>query len=1071
METAKANTHPLWKLISNRRLILIAVLTFAVAIYFWTQSRYPALDAKAAMGGDTPFSGIAFDSLIEVLPNDGRVWEITANAINWAYTNWKGMTFGVLFSACALTLLGLIERRSFRHPMANAALGAAIGAPLGVCVNCAAPIARGLHGAGMRLETTLAAMIASPTLNVVVISMSFALLPTYMAAIKLTAMLGFILVGIPLLTRFVFRSESQKTETGDLSLLERQSGRGWLASAIERIRPEPEPSVPNESWIAAAGWMVRTFLRNLVFIFIVTVPLMLVAGALGAALVTLFPFKNQYIAVAQNYGVVGSAMSLIAIAAVAILLPVPMTFDVILAIVLVNSGWPARYVVTLLIALGSFSIYSYLVVGRAISFRVASGLMASLGIIAIIGGLVASRLDVGARSAAHALNMELLASATDLPAPPPEMGRIYTHEQLAPTLAGNAIVYQPVSRPAEHHGPGEVTLALATFSASAPPAGKTIFHRMAGSEIGLDLQPFLSGLEVTEPYTMFNPIAASDINGDGWDDIAIGRDGRRGGLVLYINRSGHFVRQKLDLGDIGSAFVNAIAFVDLNQDAQPDLFVSTYLHGSHVFWNAGGSFSPASKVTLPNGDAPMIGAPAFADLDADGDLDIVAANWSIGTTGNIQNPFLLTSRDRILWNEGGGRFTPQLLQGLPGESLTSLVTDVDGDGRPDVMIGEDISTSDTVYLNKGGRKFALINKSDGLIPYLTWTTMSLDAGDYDRNGSQDLYAVQIAYKHKKEQWSIGEIYCSDDSVPDAQRAACFEHLRQRTAAYLSASSSYSRCERVTDKSLRVQCAVRSTILRAGRSGQATGCNQIPAKWPDARRMCELAAGPRVKDAAQQMIDSGYVGGVRGRNVFLRRSGEHYVDQAKQLGVALPGWGWNAKFADLDQDGWQDIYVATGFLVHRSFMPNMLYRNRGGTHFDDATVAAGLSDTVPTSSYVLLDYDRDGDLDVIRASQVGEPIVHRSDHPAGKAFWVRLADSVGNSAGVGAIVTIRTGSVTQMREIRQSGGFTSFDPPKAHFGLGSAASVDEVVVKWPDGATTRIGGGFPANGELIVRRTR
>ena len=136
------------KLISDRRLVLAALLTAVIALYFWTQSRYPALDQKAIMGGNTDMSGIAFDQILEFAPKSGIVWEIIVNSANWMYTNWKGMTFGVLFAACALTLFGLIERRGFENPFANAALGAAIGTPLGVCVNCAAPIARGFRASG-----------------------------------------------------------------------------------------------------------------------------------------------------------------------------------------------------------------------------------------------------------------------------------------------------------------------------------------------------------------------------------------------------------------------------------------------------------------------------------------------------------------------------------------------------------------------------------------------------------------------------------------------------------------------------------------------------------------------------------------------------------------------------------------------------------------------------------------------------------------------------------------------------------------------------------------------------------
>jgi len=57
----------------------------------------------------------------------------------------------------------------------------------------------------------------------------------------------------------------------------------------------------------------------------------------------------------------------------------------------------------------------------------------------------------------------------------------------------------------------------------------------------------------------------------------------------------------------------------------------------------------------------------------------------------------------------------------------------------------------------------------------------------------------------------------------------------------------------------------------------------------------------------------------------------------------------------------------------------------------------------------------------------------------------------------------------MREIRLSGGFASFDAAQAHFGLGAADHVDEIIIRWRDGSRTVITGPIPANSELVIRR--
>jgi hypothetical protein len=132
----------------GKRFVLALLLTAALAIQFWTQSRYPSLNEKAIMSGAMQLEdSLSFEALIPVLP-EYPVWKkIGISTVNWIKTNERGMTFGVLFGAAFLTLLGYLRRVSFDNPFANSALGMAMGAPLGVCVNCAAPIAKGMYAA------------------------------------------------------------------------------------------------------------------------------------------------------------------------------------------------------------------------------------------------------------------------------------------------------------------------------------------------------------------------------------------------------------------------------------------------------------------------------------------------------------------------------------------------------------------------------------------------------------------------------------------------------------------------------------------------------------------------------------------------------------------------------------------------------------------------------------------------------------------------------------------------------------------------------------------------------------
>ena len=184
----------------------------ALAIQFWTGSRYPQLNEKALMGGDATLeSPMSFEAVVVIQDGDSLIRKILLTTVNWADENRKGMTFGILFGAAFLTFFRLFQRRGSNSGFINTLMGVGAGAPLGVCVNCAAPIAKGLHDSGARLETTLSAMFSSPTLNIIILTMLLSIFPIYLSAVKIGFTLLFILVFVPVLCRTVFKQERTLT--------------------------------------------------------------------------------------------------------------------------------------------------------------------------------------------------------------------------------------------------------------------------------------------------------------------------------------------------------------------------------------------------------------------------------------------------------------------------------------------------------------------------------------------------------------------------------------------------------------------------------------------------------------------------------------------------------------------------------------------------------------------------------------------------------------------------------------------------------------------------------------------
>jgi hypothetical protein len=293
-----------------RSRTLAILLMVAIAGIFWVDSRYPALLKRYHAGRQVTASGaLTFGSVYPVdrsMPLPTRVWRTT---VNWLDANRIGMTFSFLFGPAALTFLSTLRRRRSNSLYLNTLFGAAAGAPLGVCTNCIAPIARGFYASGMSTESVLAAMFASPALNVVVLAMTFALFPPAIAFLKLATVLFFIFVFAP-------------------AVASRQQG---LAPAVAC---PIEISVP-ESWRDAFLSAARTFAKGFWYVFRVAFPLMILAAVLGALVIELLP-PQALIAPVTVGGIV-------LVALIGAFLPVPMAFDVAIAYIVMTKGVPLMW--------------------------------------------------------------------------------------------------------------------------------------------------------------------------------------------------------------------------------------------------------------------------------------------------------------------------------------------------------------------------------------------------------------------------------------------------------------------------------------------------------------------------------------------------------------------------------------------------------------------------------------------------------------------------------------------------------------------------------------------------------
>ena len=115
----------------------------------------------------------------------------------------------------------------------------------------------------------------------------------------------------------------------------------------------------------------------------------------------------------------------------------------------------------------------------------------------------------------------------------------------------------------------------------------------------------------------------------------------------------------------------------------------------------------------------------------------------------------------------------------------------------------------------------------------------------------------------------------------------------------------------------------------------------------------------------------------------------FVDRAVDMGLDIGGWSWNAKFADIDNDEWQDIYIANGYYGIRRVETNYFYHNQQGQNFIDKTEEYGLTTLLDTASYTYIDIDNDGDLDIIVVPTFGPLSTYINNSSGGNSIAFEL----------------------------------------------------------------------------------
>ncbi|NWG12990.1 MAG: CRTAC1 family protein [Acidobacteria bacterium] len=217
------------------------------------------------------------------------------------------------------------------------------------------------------------------------------------------------------------------------------------------------------------------------------------------------------------------------------------------------------------------------------------------------------------------------------------------------------------------------------------------------------------------------------------------------------------------------------------------------------------------------------------------------------------------------------------------------------------------------------------------------------------------------------------------------------------------------------------------------------------------------------------------------NLYHNEQNGTFTERSMTAGIAqitMPFVCWASKFMDYDNDGWRDIFVATGHVYphllanpvggEKYYQRNLLFRNLGNGKFSEVgrESGPGLQVEKACRGAAFGDLDNDGDIDVITANLDDVPTVLRNDGGNTKNWLIlRLNGVKSNRFGLGVRVKVTAGGLVQIGEASTASSIFVANDPRVHFGIGEAREAD-IEVNWP-GDKVQTFRAVPANRILTI----
>lgn len=478
-----------------------------------------------------------------------------------------------------------------------------------------------------------------------------------------------------------------------------------------------------------------------------------------------------------------------------------------------------------------------------------------------------------------------------------------------------------------------------------------------------------------------------------------------------------------DIGTIKGVDMNGISggcvVEDLDNDGLLDIMASSYGLNDQIRYMHQQKDGTFKTKTVSSGLVGITGGLNLihADYNNDGLADIVVLRggwWGKKATF----PFSLIK------NNGHGYFEDVTIGAgvySPFPTQTASWGDFNNDGWIDLFVAHENYPSQLFMNNKG--KFVEVSAKCGL--NFTAYVKGCVWGDINNDGYPDLYISTLNSPNK--------LFLNKPGARPGERI--FEDI-SRSAGTEEPMSSFPAWFFDFDND---------------------GWQDIFVSGYDIKRFSFVG-----EDAARDMLGMPAMG--EKPRLYHNNGNNTFTDVSAAYGADHVNYTMGCNFGDIDNDGWPDYYLGTGAPQYQAIVPNKLYHNLGGKKFEDITYATNTGHIQKGHGVAFADIDNDGDQDIYEV--IGGAV--EGDHFRNVLFenssvtgnhWIKLKleGTNSNRAAIGARVRIKVkmgdGSSQNFYHTVSTGGSFGSSPLRIEAGLGKAVAIEEIEIKWPNAKQT------------------